>query len=186
MSFTQPRSSIANTLSFLGDLFCLWFPPPSILSPKQFPTYFSHLKLPWISGDRNSRGSMRHGRYSDDESIREHRHRDHDRRHHRGYDERRCSNRINIMDFMKIRPPLLTGDDNDDFVEAWVNITEQGFRVLHYDENEKMELADFMIQGKDRKLWIYVIGVDVVWEVVMEMCMTLDVWKRVVLLVFVS
>ncbi|XP_073269447.1 uncharacterized protein [Primulina huaijiensis] len=30
---------------------------------------------------------------------------------------------------------------------------EQCFRVLHYDENEKMEVADFMIQEKARKWW---------------------------------
>ncbi|XP_073277665.1 uncharacterized protein [Primulina huaijiensis] len=37
--------------------------------------------------------------------------------------------------------------------EAWVDIMEQCFRVLHYDEDKKMEVADFMIQGKARKLW---------------------------------
>ncbi|XP_073277668.1 uncharacterized protein [Primulina huaijiensis] len=57
------------------------------------------------------------------------------------------------MDFMKIGPPPLTGDDNADVAEAWVDIMEQCFRVLHYDEDEKMEVADFMIQGKARKWW---------------------------------
>ncbi|XP_073035271.1 uncharacterized protein [Primulina eburnea] len=57
------------------------------------------------------------------------------------------------MDFMKIGPPPLTGDENADVPEAWVDIMEQCFRVLHYDEDEKMEVADFMIQGKVRKWW---------------------------------
>ncbi|XP_073300483.1 uncharacterized protein [Primulina huaijiensis] len=57
------------------------------------------------------------------------------------------------MDFMKIGPPPLTGDENADVAEAWVDIMEQCFRVLHYDEDEKMEVADFMIQGKARKWW---------------------------------
>ncbi|XP_073030720.1 uncharacterized protein [Primulina eburnea] len=57
------------------------------------------------------------------------------------------------MDFMNIGPPPLTGDENADVAEAWVNIMEQCFRVLHYDEDEKLEVADFMIQGKARKWW---------------------------------
>ncbi|XP_073290508.1 uncharacterized protein [Primulina huaijiensis] len=57
------------------------------------------------------------------------------------------------MDFMKIGPPPLTRDENADVAEAWVDIMEQCFRVLHYDEDEKMEVADFMIQGKARKWW---------------------------------
>ncbi|XP_073294496.1 uncharacterized protein [Primulina huaijiensis] len=55
------------------------------------------------------------------------------------------------MDFMKIGPPQLTEDENADVAEAWVDIMEHCFRVLHYDEDEKMEVADFMIQGKARK-----------------------------------
>ncbi|XP_073019305.1 uncharacterized protein [Primulina eburnea] len=43
------------------------------------------------------------------------------------------------MDFMKIGPPPLTGDENADVAEAWVDIMEQCFRVLHYDEDEKMD-----------------------------------------------
>ncbi|XP_073287620.1 uncharacterized protein [Primulina huaijiensis] len=57
------------------------------------------------------------------------------------------------MDFMKIGPPPLTGDENADVAEAWVDIMEQCFRVLHYDEDKKMEVVDFMIQGKARKWW---------------------------------
>ncbi|XP_073018650.1 uncharacterized protein [Primulina eburnea] len=57
------------------------------------------------------------------------------------------------MDLMKIGPPPLTGDENADVAEAWVHIMEQCFRVLHYDEDEKMEVANFLIQGKARKLW---------------------------------
>ncbi|XP_073291017.1 uncharacterized protein [Primulina huaijiensis] len=57
------------------------------------------------------------------------------------------------MDLMKIGPPPLTGDENADVAEAWVDIMKQCFRVLHYDEDEKMEVADFMIQGKARKWW---------------------------------
>ncbi|XP_073037095.1 uncharacterized protein [Primulina eburnea] len=57
------------------------------------------------------------------------------------------------MDFIKIGPPPLTGDENADVAEAWVDIMEQCFRVLHDDEDEKMEVADFMIQGKARKWW---------------------------------
>ncbi|XP_073300904.1 uncharacterized protein [Primulina huaijiensis] len=106
-----------------------------------------------MSGDGSSHGSVGHGRYGDDEADREHRRRDLGGRRHRDHDERRRRNRVNIMDFMKIGPPPLTGDENTDVTEAWVDIMEQCFRVLHYDEDEKMEVADFMIQVKARKWW---------------------------------
>ncbi|XP_073304151.1 uncharacterized protein [Primulina huaijiensis] len=38
---------------------------------------------------------------------------------------------------------------------------EQCFRVLYYDEDEKMEVADFMIQGKARKWWKLVSAIQV-------------------------
>ncbi|XP_075506687.1 uncharacterized protein LOC142543353 [Primulina tabacum] len=106
-----------------------------------------------MSGDGSSHGSVGHGRYGDDEAGREHCRRDRDGRRHRDHDERRRRNCVNFMDFMKIGPPPLTGDENADVAEAWVDIMEQCFRVLHYDEDEKMEVADFMIQGKARKWW---------------------------------
>ncbi|XP_075494831.1 uncharacterized protein LOC142532408 [Primulina tabacum] len=106
-----------------------------------------------MSGDGSSHGSVGHGRYGDDEAGREHRRRDHDGRRHRDHDERRRRNRVNIMDFMKIGPPPLTRYENADVAEAWVDIMEKCFRVLHYDEDEKMEVTDLMIQGKSRKLW---------------------------------
>ncbi|XP_073031283.1 uncharacterized protein [Primulina eburnea] len=106
-----------------------------------------------MSGDGSSHGSVGHGRYGDDEAGREHRRRDRDGRRHRDHDERRRRNCVNIMDFMKIGPPPLTGDENAGVAEAWADIMEQCFRVLHYDEDEKIEVADFMIQGKARKWW---------------------------------
>ncbi|XP_073031302.1 uncharacterized protein [Primulina eburnea] len=106
-----------------------------------------------MSGDGSSQVSVRHARYGDDEAGREHRRRDRDGRHHRDHDERRRKNRVNIMDFMKIGPPPLIGYENADVAEAWVDIMEQCFRVLHYDEDEKMEITDFMIQGKAQKWW---------------------------------
>lgn len=44
-------------------------------------------------------------------------------------------------------------DENAEVAEARVDLMEQCFRVLHYDEDEKTEVADFIIQGKARKWW---------------------------------
>lgn len=88
-----------------------------------------------MAGHDDARSSVGQGRWGADEDDREDdrdHHRMHHRRecHHRERDERRPRHQVNIMEFVRIGPPTLTGEETPDIAEVWIDRMEQCFRIL--------------------------------------------------------
>ena len=55
--------------------------------------------------------------------------------------------------FLKLTPSPFKGERNPDIGEAWINELEKKFRVMKCPEEEKTELAVYMLQGPAEIWW---------------------------------
>ncbi|KAL3741036.1 hypothetical protein ACJRO7_022195 [Eucalyptus globulus] len=75
-----------------------------------------------------------------------------------------------VEQFLKLKPPKFSGTGSPEEAEQWIDEMERIFRLLDYNDAEKITLAEYQLEGNAKFWWrasrdmIFPPGIDINWD----------------------